>query len=71
MQAMSDKKSAVRSNAIEKLGSWFADEDFTEIYKKTITTDSSYMVIGSALKALTEKKRIRRFGGCRKFRVAK
>jgi aminopeptidase N len=55
MQAMSDKKSAVRSNAIEKLGSWFADEDFTEIYKKTITTDSSYMVIGSALKALTEK----------------
>ena len=54
LQAATDNKSAIRSNAIEKLSNWY-DDDFTSLYKKAITTDSSYMVIGSALNALTTK----------------
>ena len=50
---VNDPKSAVRSNAINKLDEWYsADTTLLAVYRNAVTTDSSYLVIGSAVSAL-------------------
>lgn len=50
-----DPKSAVRSNAIDKLNDWYTDTNLLVVYRNAIATDSSYMVISSAVAALAEQ----------------
>ncbi|MBL4654946.1 MAG: M1 family metallopeptidase [Bacteroidia bacterium] len=51
--ARSDKNSDVRSAAIERLEE-YEDTDLIGVFESTIETDSSYMVIASALQSLTK-----------------
>ncbi len=53
--AKSDSNSDVRSNAIEKLSDWYNDDDTRTICLNAIGNDSSYQVIGSAVKSLVKK----------------
>ncbi|MEO8150519.1 MAG: M1 family metallopeptidase [Bacteroidia bacterium] len=56
LTAVNDPKSAVRSNAIEKLSDWYKDDDnLKEVYRSAIAKDSSYDVIQAAVDAITEK----------------
>jgi aminopeptidase N len=50
--ARNDKKSTVRSNAIDQLSN-YSKPEYTALYKKAIN-DSSYSVAGAALEALTK-----------------
>lgn len=53
---VNDPKSAVRSNAINKLDEWYStDTTLLAVYRNAITADSSYMVIGSAVSALADQ----------------